>query len=134
MAVALAKVGSVPPRRLAGWVVDDSYHVVIPETGAPPEALGEIRYPSQHPDKPVDGDFPLEAAVGEAWTGWIDGLNIGDAAGDFSWWLSTTSGCLGDMPEGKLPSVNIPAGQFQALIVTGTGPIDFWICWMRYVP
>lgn len=131
MAVQIAKVGRVPRRTLAGWVVDDSYHVVITETEAPPEALGQIRYPSEYPgSKP----FPTEVGPTEAWEGWIDGLNIGDAAGDFSWWMSTTSGCTGDMPDGKLPPTTIPAGEFLPLQVTGVGPIEFWICWMRYVP
>lgn len=129
MVVQFAEVGRVPPRTLAGWVVDASYHVVITEKGVPPGALGDIRYPSEYPGAVP---FPTEVAVGEAWEGWVDGLNIGDAAGDFAWYLSSTSACLGDLAQ--LPPVNIPAGHYQALQLTGTGPADFWICLMRYVP
>jgi len=137
---ARVNVGSVPPRRLAGWVVDASYHVVITETGVPEGALGEIRYPSIAPGSV---QFPPEVGPIEEWEGWMDGLNVGDAAGTFAWWISTTSGCLGDLqiegyPDGKLPPMTLEPGTFnpqvQTLILTGVGPADFWICWMRYVP
>jgi len=129
MAVQLAKVGSVPPRRLAGWVADASYHVVINETGAVVGPLGEIRYPSEYPGSV---QFPAEVAAGEAWVGWIDGLNVGDAAGDFQFWISSTSACTGDMV--KTPTEALNPGAYVALELTGSDPADFWICWMRYVP
>jgi len=129
MAVQIAKVGRVPRRVLAGWVVDDSYHVVITESEVPVGALGQIRYPSEYPGSV---QFPAEVGPTEAWEGWVDGLNIGDAAGDFAWYISSTSGCTGDIQQ--LPPANIPAGQYQALQLTGTGPAEFWICFMRYVP
>jgi len=124
----LALTGEVKaPPTLAGWVVDDSYHVVITETGVP-GASGELRYPSNYPGSV---QFPSSVAPGEAWEGWIDGVNIGDAAGEFRFYMSSTSACTGDI--GMTDPTTLNPSAYEALQVTGTGPADFYICLMRYV-
>lgn len=97
---------------LAEWVVDDSYHVVIKET-AVGEARGELRNPN----------FPSEAAVGEAWVGYIDLVNVGDARGQFRGRLDTVT----------TDPFYLDPGGVMPLEVTGTGPAEFTIYAERYV-
>lgn len=100
-------------RALAEWVVDDSYHVVITEKGVPGVARGELRNPN----------FPSEAAVGEAWVGYIDLVNVGDARGQFRGRLDTVT----------TDSFYLDPGGVMPLEVTGTGPAEFTIYAERYV-
>lgn len=98
---------------LAEWIVDDSYQVIIREKEVPGEARGELQNPN----------FPSEVAAGEAWVGYIDLVNVGDARGQFRGRLDTIT---------TNPFYLDPGGVMQ-LEVTGTGPSEFTIYAERYV-
>lgn len=99
---------------LGEWVVDDSYKVVIGEKYVPPApAKGELRNPN----------FPAEVAPGEAWTGTIDGVNVGGTTGRFRFRIDTETTEEADIP---------PGGTYR-LTVNGTGPAEFTIYLERYV-
>ena len=97
----------------AGWVVDDSYHVIIKEKAVIGVAKGDL----------INPVFPTEVAKGEAWSGTIDGKNIGDGTGTFRFRVDTQT----------TDQFSLPPGASAKLTVNGTGPATFDIFLERYV-